>query len=291
VRAVSTAWPKERPVVSANEDFSIICEIEPATRPSLESVRYQIGVLAPAATSFLIPDNHLGRATVSSIAAAHEVAAMGAHPIACLNSRDRNLLGFKRDLLTAAAYGVESLLFVFGDRPASGGRDHDLNVSTMLSEARAFDPRDEGVPPFRLGVTTRLAALPAWKQSADMLFVQAGFDLPRLVSWRETVSFDGPIYAGVLVLASAAMAASVMAATNEIDVPQSCLDALANDPRAGVEIAVDQIESIRESGAFDGVHLIPVGRFRQMAERLAQAGIRGTRRDRAASTSASGGTL
>src|ERR1700750_1943572 len=101
--------------------LEVICEVEPPTRPDLTRVRHQIGVLGQVADSFLIPDSHVGRATVSSVAVAHEVQAMGARPIACLNSRDRNLLGFRRDLLTAAAYGVDQFLFVYGDRPTSGG--------------------------------------------------------------------------------------------------------------------------------------------------------------------------
>jgi hypothetical protein len=60
----------------------------------LTHARHQIGVLAPVTDSFLIPDNHIGRATVSSIAVAHDVQAMGGQSIACVNSRDRNLLGF-----------------------------------------------------------------------------------------------------------------------------------------------------------------------------------------------------
>jgi hypothetical protein len=66
--------------------FEIICEIEPPTRPDLKHVRHQIGVLSPVADAFLIPDNHIGRATVSSVAVAHEVEAMGGRSIACLNS-------------------------------------------------------------------------------------------------------------------------------------------------------------------------------------------------------------
>ena len=46
---------------------------------------------------------------------------MGGRAIACLNARDRNVLGFRRDLLTAAAYGVDEFLFVYGDRPETGG--------------------------------------------------------------------------------------------------------------------------------------------------------------------------
>ena len=102
---------------SDRRPFEIVCEIEPATTPDLTRVRHQIGVLSPVATTFLIPDNHIGRATVSSVAVAHEVQQMGGRSIACLNARDRNLLGFRRDLLTAAAYGVDQFLFVYGDEP------------------------------------------------------------------------------------------------------------------------------------------------------------------------------
>src|ERR1700757_811172 len=128
--------------------FEVICEVEPPTRPDLTRVRHQIGVLSHVADSFLIPDNHIGRATVSSVAVAHEVQAMGARGIACLNSRDRNLLGFRRDLLTAAAYGVSEFLFVYGDKPGSGGRTSDLTVRSMIDEARncSTDPVFTGVP-------------------------------------------------------------------------------------------------------------------------------------------------
>src|SRR6476661_4599798 len=134
--------------------FQIVCEVEPATRADLMHVRHQIGVMSRIASSFLIPDNHIGRATVSSIAVAHEVALMGGRAIACLNARDRNQLGFRRDLLTAAAYGVNEFLFVYGDRPESGSRSDDLTVRTMLAEARQFGASgDASTTGWRLGVT------------------------------------------------------------------------------------------------------------------------------------------
>ena len=128
--------------------FEIVCEIEPPIRPDLTHARHQIGVLTAVSGTFLIPDNHIGRATVSSIAVAHEVQAMGGRSIACINSRDRNLLGFRRDLLTAAAYGVGEFLFVYGDKPSSGGRTSELTVRSMIEEARsctAADPAFAGV--------------------------------------------------------------------------------------------------------------------------------------------------
>jgi 5,10-methylenetetrahydrofolate reductase len=194
--------------------FEIVCEIEPPTRPDLKHVRHQIGTLSKVADTFLIPDNHLGRATVSSVAVAHEVEAMGGRSIACLNSRDRNLLGLRRDLLTAAAYGVDQFLFVYGDKPSSGGRTGELTVRAMIEEVRAL-PRDTtfaGVQPFRVD---RLAA-----------------------------------------------------AIPDIDIPAGLVEQIASDRLAGVEATCEHVLRIRDSGAFDGVHLIPVTRYREVAARL-----------------------
>jgi 5,10-methylenetetrahydrofolate reductase len=245
--------------------FELVCEVEPPTRPDLKKVRHQIGVLSPIADAFLIPDNHIGRATVSSVAVANEVQAMGARGIACLNSRDRNLLGFRRDLLTAAAYGVEQFLFVHGDEPTAGARTSQLTVRTMIEEARATS--FPGIAPFKVGAATRLRPVPAWKAEADFLYVQVSYDLEELLRWRESVALDIPVYAGVMVLASAKMAHN-LAALPQLTIPDHLITAVEQDPDAGVEAACDHILKIKESGAFDGVHLIPVSRYRQVAARL-----------------------
>ena len=261
-------------MVSAS--FEVISEIEPATKPDLTRVRHQVGVLAPVTDTFLIPDNHLGRATVSSIAVAHEVANMGVRSVACLNCRDRNRLGFRRDLLTAAAYGVDRFLCVFGDTPASGGRSNDLNVQAMLEEIRSFGSSEtfEGHGPFSVGVTSRTAPLPDWKQQADFLLVQASFDLDGLLRWRDSLRFEGKVLAGVLVIPSVGMAKQLAEATDQIDIPQGLLDDLSRNPDAGVDRACSLMTEIEASGAFDGVHLVPVGRYRAVAARLERDGWR-----------------
>jgi len=249
--------------------FEWICEIEPPTRPDLMHVRHQIGVLSRVASAYLIPDNHVGRATVSSIAVAHEVDRMGGRSIACLNARDRNALGFRRDLLTGAAYGVDEFLFVYGDAPVSGDRTGHLTVRSMIDYLRRFSEEHQGqVGGFRAGVTSRLRPLPSWKRAADFLFVQVSFDLEQLLAWRDTVAFDGSVYAGVMVLPSAAMARKLVADIPEIVVPERWIDAVEHDRRAGVELACELGRSIADSGAFDGVHLIPGVRYREAAALL-----------------------
>jgi 5,10-methylenetetrahydrofolate reductase len=248
--------------------FEIICEIEPATRPDLMHVRHQIGVLSRVADAYLIPDNHIGRATVSSIAVAHEVELMGGRAVACINARDRNVLGFQRDLLTAAAYGVHELLFVYGDRPETGARSDDLTVGTMLGEARAFAARAGGAAPLRIGVTSGLRPLPSWKRDADFLLAQVSYSAEALLAWRASVSFDGPVFAGVMVIPSVSMARKLSADIPELVVPEAIVGRIEDDATAGVAVACELIEEIRASGAFDGVHLVPVARYREMAARL-----------------------
>jgi methylenetetrahydrofolate reductase (NADPH) len=242
--------------------FQVICEIQPPTRPDLMHVRHQIGTLAEVAGSFLIPDNHIGRATVSSVAVAHEVEAMGG----------RSLLGFRRDLLTAAAYGVNQFLFVYGDKPSSGDRTSHLTVRTMIEEARGLtaEPAFAGVPPFRVGTAAALRPLPAWKRAADFMFAQVSFSLDALLRWREANPVDVPVYAGVMVIASAEHARRLAAAIPDIEIPARLVEQVAADRLAGVAAACDYVAQIRESGAFDGVHLIPVARYREVAAQLEQ---------------------
>ena len=248
--------------------FEIICEIEPAIRPDLAHVRHQIAVLSPVASAFLIPDNHIGRSTVSSIAVAHEVQLMGGRSVACINARDRNVLGFHRDLLTATAYGVNEFLFVYGDRPETGARSDDLTVRSMIAEARQFADRPDVGEGIRIGVATGLRSIPTWKHDADFLLTQVSFSVEDLVHWRTTVDFDGPVFAGVMVLPSVSMARKLSAEVPQLAVPEPIIRRLDADRDAGVTIACDLIERIRASEAFDGVHLIPVNRYREMASRL-----------------------
>jgi methylenetetrahydrofolate reductase (NADPH) len=251
--------------------FELICEIEPPTKPDLKPVRHQIGVLSPVASAFLIPDNHIGRATVSSVAVAHEVEAMGGRSIACLNARDRNLLGYQRDLLTAAAYGVDQFLLVYGDKPQAGGRTSELTVRAMVEEGRRFsEGQHTRTASMRFGATTGLRPLPEWKRQADFLFVQIGFSLEPLLRWRERTEVTVPVYAGVMVLASQTMARNLAAGIPDIELPAALVDAVGTDPRAGVDAVCDLIVDIRDSGAFDGVHLVPVSRYREVAARLEQ---------------------
>jgi len=141
-----------------------------------------------------------------------------------------------------------------------------------MEEARALttDPAFAEVQPFRVGAAAALRPLPAWKHTADFLFVQVSFSLDDLLRWREANPVDVPVYVGVIVLASESHAQRLAAAVPDIAIPPGLTHRVRTDRLAGVEAACDLVLQIRDSGAFAGVHLIPVARYREVAARLEQ---------------------
>jgi 5,10-methylenetetrahydrofolate reductase len=137
----------------------------------------------------------------------------------------------------------------------------------MMEELRSF-PFEPTGRPFRVGVTTASGALPAWKRDADFLFAQVCFSLEDALDRRAAIDFDGPVHAGVMVVPSAAMAVKLAADVPQLAVPDRWVDAIDRDPDAGIELACQLVTDIRASGAYDGVHLIPVSRYREVAKRL-----------------------
>ena len=56
----------------------------------------------------------------------------------------------------------------------------------------------------------------------------------------------------------------------DIDIPGDLIEQVRADRMAGVEAACEQVIRLRDTGAFAGVHLVPVGRYREVAARLEQ---------------------
>lgn len=138
----------------------------------------------------------------------------------------------------------------------------------MIDELRNFGGFEaSGIVP-KVGVTCRLGRLPAWKTAADLLFVQASYRPEALAEWRDSVTFAGKIYAGVLVPPSAARARKWAGELPEVEVPPEWIDALEADTTAGVELACRLVSDIAGIGGFDGVHLIAGVRHREIAARL-----------------------
>ena len=119
-------------------------------------------------------------------------------------------------------------------------------------------------------MTSRLMPFPSWKRDADFVMTQVSYDVRQLVAWRESVDVGCPVYAGVMVVASAGMARKLTSSIPQLAIPNGVVELIEGDPGAGVDIACELVQSIRASNLFDGIHLIPLGRYREVAHRVEQ---------------------
>jgi len=139
-------------------------------------------------------------------------------------------------------------------------------VRKMIDLAREFS--DEQGWPLRIGVSCGLGDVQPWKHDADAWYVQVSYSADVLTTWRQGITFDGAVYAGVMVIPSARMARKLTADVPQLAVPSHLVEMVDHDPNAGVAYAADLIDSIATTNQFDGVHLVPVARYREIASAL-----------------------
>ena len=248
--------------------FDLTVELDVPHRPDLAPVGRQVETLGHLAARFLVPDNHTGRAAVAGLVVAGAVRDAGAEAVMVLNARDRNTLGLRRDLLGLLALGVSEILVLRGDRPDDDAEDGPLTVSAMLREARDLAAEHERT--LRIGVVASLGRdLPEWKRGADAVYLAPSFSVAAATAWRERhTDVTAPVRAGVLVPTGPRMARGIADTIGDLTMPEGLLDALADDPDAGVDAACEHVVALRDAGVVDGVHLVPVGRYPLVAQRL-----------------------
>jgi len=250
--------------------LDVTAELDVPHRPDLAPVTRQLDALAPVAARFLVPDNATARAAVAGLVVAAEVRRRGHETVAVLNARDRNTLGLRRDLLGLLALGVHEVLLLRGDRPddrlADPAEDGPLTVGAMLREARSLTEEHDAA--LRIGVVAAPGRdLPRWKRDADVVWLAPTFSVPAVTEWRERhADLDVPVRAGVLVPTGPGMARRV-AEGMDLDLPDGLVGALEDDETAGVDAACEHALALRDAGV-DGIHLVAVSRYREVAQRL-----------------------
>lgn len=140
----------------------------------------------------------------------------------------------------------------------------------MIDEARGFGeeaPLQE-FRGFKSGTVAKLARSLAWRSAADFVLVQVTYTLDRLAGWARCLDYEGKMYAGVLVLENAHMARRISATIPDISIPENVIKGLESDASYGLDLALEQVEAVRESKQFAGVHLVPVKLFSEIAQRM-----------------------
>ena len=195
---------------------------------------------------------------------------MGGRSIACLNARDRNLLGLPPRPAHRRRVRRRPVPLRLR-RPADVGRAHRPTHGALddrrAARASPSTRRRRAVPRRRRRRTRPAAGVEARRR----LPLRAGPVLARRAARvaARPIDFDGPVYAGVMVVAErrdGAQARRRHPAARRSRPSGSTRSSATRRPASTSRANSSPTSS--DSGAFDGVHLIPVSKYREVAANL-----------------------
>ncbi len=243
----------------------------------------------------------------SSLGLCAHLKLQGLEPILQVTGRDRNRMAILADILSAASFGIDTMLALTGDHPVVGDcKDsravYDLDsvgILQMLSDMEATG-RDcggnalESTPHFFKGASVTPVYEPMALQvhklrqkveaGAGYIQTQGIFDVESLKRFLDAVdkaNIQVPIMAGIIPLKSAGMAKFMNQNVPGIAVPQDQIDALANakaqgikPSQLGLDMAAELIARIKAENLCPGVHIMAIGAEENVPVILEKAGVR-----------------
>jgi methylenetetrahydrofolate reductase (NADPH) len=271
----------------AGGNFVITAEVTPPLSASADALLARVAPLAGLVDAVNVTDAPGARAAMSSFAAAAILAREGLEPVLQITCRDRNRIALAGDLLGAAAQGVENLLILHGDDPATGDMPdakpvYDLDSRGLMALARDMSEkgalpsgrRIEPAPKFFIGCAdTPLDPPPGWrptglegKIAAGARFAQLQFcfdlDLARryFARLRQTgITERLALIVGIGPLLSAKQARHMHDNLFGISVPEALIERLeaASDEQAeGLAICAELIAGLATIEGVAGVHFM-----------------------------------
>ena len=249
----------------------------------------------------------------SSLGLCVHLKQAGLEPILQITGRDRSRMAIMGDVLSAASFGIDTILALTGDHPVVGDcKDskpvYDLDsvgILRMLSNMEAAgtdcggNPLAGGAPQLFKGAAVTPVYEPRALQinklrqkveaGARYIQTQGVFDLVQLEGFLEDVEKANiriPVMAGIIPLKSAGMARFMNENVPGIAVPEEMLtrlDAAAVEgkekgvkglpARLGMEMAARMIAEIREKKLCPGVHIMAIGAEKNVPSILDMAGV------------------
>ena len=243
----------------------------------------------------------------SSLGLCIQLKLAGLEPILQITGRDRNRMAIMGDILSAASFGIDTMLALTGDHPVVGDcknakpvYDLDsvgiLNMLSRMEESSCDcggNSLSGGVPKFFKGTAVTPVYEPMILQvnklrqkvdaGARYIQTQGIFDtesLKRFLDAVDKAQIDVPIMAGIIPLKSAGMAKFMNQNVPGIAVPQEQIDRLADakangesPARLGIRLAAELIAQIKDENLCPGVHIMAIGAEKNVPTILAQAGL------------------
>ena len=249
----------------------------------------------------------------SSLGLCIKLKEAGVEPILQMTGRDRNRMAIMGDILSAAAFGIDTMLALTGDHPVVGDCSqskpvYDLDsvgilnmLSTMEITGKDCGGNDlaGGAPKFYKGASVTPVYEPLFLQinklrqkvdaGAKYIQTQGIFDMESLKRFLDEVDKAGiktHIMAGIIPLKAADMAKFMNENVPGIAVPQDMIDRLAAAAaegkekgvkglpmKLGIEMAAEFIAKIKDEKLCDGVHIMAIGAEKNVPAILEKAGV------------------
>lgn len=296
-----------------NGEFAVTAEMAPPKGTDFSEQLAAARLLEGRVHAVNVTDMQSACLKASSLGLCVHLKQAGLEPILQITGRDRSRMAIMGDVLSAASFGVDTILALTGDHPVVGDcKDskpvYDLDsvgILRMLSNMEATgtdcggNPLAGGAPQLFKGAAVTPVYEPRALQinklrqkveaGARYIQTQGVFDLVQLEGFLEDVEKANiriPVMAGIIPLKSAGMARFMNENVPGIAVPEEMLtrlDAAAVEgkekgvkglpARLGMEMAARMIAEIREKKLCPGVHIMAIGAEKNVPSILDMAGV------------------
>jgi methylenetetrahydrofolate reductase (NADPH) len=286
--------------------FVITVEITAPLSEKTCNLVEEIDLIKPHVSAINFTDSASANPRMSSEACSKIALENDAEPILQITARDHTRTVLQAKAVGASALGIHNLFVVTGDSPIIGPNPIarmdivDLDSVQMLWILRRM--RDEGIylggrkmkypPKFFLGAAASpMASRPEYqaireekKANAGAQFFQTNviYDLGALETWmnalaRRDVLDKVHILVGINILKSLTMARYLDREIPGVFIPKKVMERMEEAgegaDREGFQLALEMIEGIRKIKEVSGIHIMPVGREKDVPRLLQEAGL------------------
>ena len=293
--------------------FGITAEMAPPKGYDFTEQMEAAELLSGKVHAVNVTDMQSASLKASGIGLCIKLKQAGVEPILQITGRDRNRMAIMGDVLSAASFGIDTMLALTGDHPVVGDcKDskpvYDLDSVGILKMLSKMEETNcdcggneivGGAPKFYKGASVTPVYEPIFLQinklrqkvEAGAMYVQTQgiFDLDTFKRFLEKVDAAGiktHIMAGIIPLKAAGMAKYMNENVPGIDVPQHMIDRLAAAAaegkekgikglpmQLGMEMAAEMIAKIKDEHLCDGVHIMAIGAEKNVPAILEKAGL------------------
>ena len=293
--------------VLENGRFAITAEMAPPKGCDFSEAVETAALLKGKVHGINVTDMQSACLKASSLGLCIRLKQAGVEPILQITGRDRNRMAIMADVLSAASFGIDTVLALTGDHPVVGDCKntkpvYDLDsvgILKMLSKMEQTgcdcggNPLSGGAPTLFKGAAVTPVYEPMILQinklrqkvdsGARYIQTQGIFEVESLKRFLDAVDkadIRVPVMAGIIPLKTAGMAKFMNQNVPGIAVPQDQIDRLAeaktngeNPGLLGIDMAAQLIARIREENLCAGVHIMAIGAEKNVPVILEKAGI------------------